>query len=204
MVYILCWIVIKILNLKDLMQLIKKNRPIFYANRNSACKCTEIYRIYGYCMFLTAGKPDIYQRKRIGKSTMDLNPSIQKPERVTNNYWNWPVTRQLRWRTEASGWAASAACSHHPTTRVGHSRGFTAIRTSYVGTKTARYTHARGRISTAWRTSLNSRDDYCGRGSLWRITWRRRRTRGNVATPEVHQRGEDVRLFQPKQQMVPR
>jgi hypothetical protein len=64
------------------------------------------------------------------------------------------VTRQLRWRTEASVWAASAACSHHSTARVGHSRGFTAIRTSYVGTKTARYTHARGRIITAWRTSL--------------------------------------------------
>jgi hypothetical protein len=44
-----------------------------------------------------------------------------------------PVTRQLRWRTEASGWAASAACSHHPTARVGHSRGSSAIRTSYVG-----------------------------------------------------------------------
>jgi hypothetical protein len=25
---------------------------------------------------------------------------------------------------EASGWAASAACSHHPTARVGHSRRF--------------------------------------------------------------------------------
>jgi hypothetical protein len=33
-------------------------------------------------MFLTAGKPD----KSIGKSTIDFNPNIQKPERVANNY----------------------------------------------------------------------------------------------------------------------
>jgi hypothetical protein len=33
------------------------------------------------------------------------------------------VTRQLRWRTEANGWAVSAACSHHPTACVEHSRG---------------------------------------------------------------------------------
>jgi hypothetical protein len=26
----------------------------------------------------------------------------------------------------------------------------------------------------------------------WWITWRKRRTEDNVATPEVHQRGEDV------------
>jgi hypothetical protein len=32
-----------------------------------------------------------------------------------NNVWSDAVTRQLRWRTEASGWAASAAC---PTIRL--------------------------------------------------------------------------------------
>jgi hypothetical protein len=31
------------------------------------------------------------------------------------------VTRQLRWRMEASRWAASAECPHHPTACVGHS-----------------------------------------------------------------------------------
>jgi hypothetical protein len=43
------------------------------------------------------------------------------------------VTRQLRWRTEASGWAASAACPHHPTVRVGHSRGLYRHFDLYVG-----------------------------------------------------------------------
>ncbi len=46
------------------------------------------------------------------------------------------VTRQLQWRTEASEWAASAACSHHPTARVGHSRGFYRHIDYMTGTRT--------------------------------------------------------------------
>jgi hypothetical protein len=65
-------------------------------------------------------------------------------------------TSQLRWRTEASGWAASAACPHHPTAGVGHSRGFFAFRTSYVGRRQhVTRTHVdEGRISTWWRMSF--------------------------------------------------
>jgi hypothetical protein len=46
------------------------------------------------------------------------------PENLNRYNYTMPsVTRQLRWRMEASGWAASAAYSHHPTARVGHPRG---------------------------------------------------------------------------------
>ncbi len=38
-----------------------------------------------------------------------------------NNLMYCTVTHQLQWRTEASEWAAKAACSHHPTARLGHS-----------------------------------------------------------------------------------
>jgi hypothetical protein len=37
-------------------------------------------------LFLTIEKPGIYQHKSIGKLAPDFYPSIQKPERVTNNY----------------------------------------------------------------------------------------------------------------------
>jgi hypothetical protein len=48
----------------------KKNLPIFYANWNAAGKCSRIYGINGYGsgLFLTVGKPDIYQNKSSGKS----------------------------------------------------------------------------------------------------------------------------------------
>ncbi len=81
----------------------------------------------------------------------------------------------------------SAACSHHPTARVGHSRGFTAMH-------------------------VDESVQYDGRAQLWDVPQQQGRysinvglydkSRGGddgqedtVATPEVHQRGEDVRLF---------
>jgi hypothetical protein len=66
------------------------------------------------------------------------------------------VTRQLRWRTEASGWAASAAYPHHPTARVGHSRGFHRHIDFKRGTrKTARYTYV------AWKNQYRMTDEHC-------------------------------------------
>ncbi len=43
-------------------------------------------------LFLTIGKPYIYQHKSLGKSTTFFYPSVLKPERVTNNYKNWLPT----------------------------------------------------------------------------------------------------------------
>jgi hypothetical protein len=125
------------------------------------------------------------------------------------------VTHQLQWQTKASGWAASAACSHHPTAGVGHSRGFYRHFDFIRGTKTIIVVfsngdgtirrmstlHVCGRISIHsitdehgnFGTSFNSRDDYCISMGLYG------KSRGgddgqedNVATPEVHQRGGDV------------
>jgi hypothetical protein len=94
------------------------------------------------------------------KIILSLNQSIHN-HRI-DKVLPWAVTSQLQWQTEASGWAASAACPHHPTAGVGHSRG------SYVG-RTARYTHKRGRRTNqhmmtdellSYGTIFNSRDDY--------------------------------------------
>ncbi len=67
------------------------------------------------------------------------------------------VTRQLRWRTEASGWAASAACPHYPTACVGHSRGHTAILTY---TWTIRKTTARALYVRAWTNQQRMTDEH--------------------------------------------
>ncbi len=83
------------------------------------------------------------------------------------------VTRQLQCRTEASGWAVSAACSHHPTARVGHSRGIFAIRTSYVGRRqyvTRTYVD-HGRISTELRTSILATGRASTAGTIITLTW---------------------------------
>ncbi len=125
--------------------------------RETGCLLADILRMTeDYCK-------DLGNRAMLRELSIDLKKE-REAERTTqlgameaevsklklaNKQGDMAVTRQLRWRMEASGWAASAACSHHPTACVGHSRGFTAIRTSYVGTKRARYTHARGRIITA-------------------------------------------------------
>ncbi len=83
------------------------------------------------------------------------------------------ITCQLRWRTEASGWAASAACSHHPTARVGHSSGIFTIRTSYVGRRqhvTRTYVEE-GRISTGWRTSILATGQASTAGTIITLMW---------------------------------
>jgi hypothetical protein len=36
--------------------------------------------------FLTIGKSDIYQYKRLGELATDFYPGIGKPEKVTNDY----------------------------------------------------------------------------------------------------------------------
>jgi hypothetical protein len=59
-----------------------KNLPIFYANWNTAGKCTKSIRYTDTVLFLTIGKPD----EILGKLATVFYPSIRKPERVTNNY----------------------------------------------------------------------------------------------------------------------
>jgi hypothetical protein len=56
---------------------------------------TNALKSIGYTdtvLFLTIGKPDIYQHKSLGKSATVFYPSILKSERVTNNYRNWLPT----------------------------------------------------------------------------------------------------------------
>jgi hypothetical protein len=49
--------------------------PIFCVNRNLACKCTKLFRTDTVLvLFLTIGKPDIYQHKSLDKSATDFYP----------------------------------------------------------------------------------------------------------------------------------
>ncbi len=114
---------------------------------------------------------------------------------------SFTVTCQLWWWTEACGWAVSAACSHHPTARVGHSRGFYCHFDFIHGTKTMSTLHARTWTNQYRMTDehsnigtiFNSRDYYSINVGLYGDS------RGggdgqedNRVTPEVHQRRGDV------------
>ncbi len=77
-------------------RLMQKNFPNFCANRNTHCKCTKFYKIYGTdtVPFLTDTVLFINICKRIsssislGKWATDFYPSIQKLDWVITKYWN--------------------------------------------------------------------------------------------------------------------
>jgi hypothetical protein len=94
------------------------------------------------------------------------------------------VTHQLRWRTEASGWAPSAACSHHPIACVEHSRGLYRhldfiwwTKTSFVfsdsdGTIIRTSTlRVRGQNSIVWRTSIATSGQASTAGTIIGLSW---------------------------------
>ncbi len=75
------------IELKSSLPVNAKKLPIFWTNKNAACKWTRIFRIY-IVLFLTIGKLFIYQHKCLSKLATDWSPNIWKPERTTNKYWN--------------------------------------------------------------------------------------------------------------------
>jgi hypothetical protein len=63
---------------------------------------------------------------------------------------------------ENSGWAASAACPHYPTARVGHSRGFYRHFDFKCGKKTtACHTYV------AWTNQYRMIDEHCDFGTIF-------------------------------------
>jgi hypothetical protein len=125
---------------------------------------------------------------------------------------------------EASGWAASAACSHHLTARVGHSRELYRHFDFAQGTKTnianVDGTIRRTHVPHAWTNQYSMTNEHRNFGTASTAGTIRDQymnvdvdlygeSRGrndgqedNVATQKVHQHGGDFRpLFQIKQQM---